>query len=125
MARARENRVTFPWGSLRCSCLPCRARAEKRFISACEDLWMLEITIDDLTAHSIGEIAARLPPMTSGVNEAALNEQFRLIREALQRPVSFERRKYGRIPLPLLLRVTPLDQTGQREDELTMTVVGK
>ena len=86
---------------------------------------MLEITIEDLTAHSFGEIAARLPPTSSGLNEAALNEQFRLIREALQRPVSFERRRYGRIPLPLLLRVTPLDQTGQRDEELTMTVVGK
>ena len=56
---------------------------------------------------------------------AELIEEFRKLRQALQRPVRFERRGYGRIPLPLLLRVTPLDQTGQRLDELALTVVGK
>jgi hypothetical protein len=54
-----------------------------------------------------------------------LTEQFRRLRQALQRPVTFERRSYGRIPLPLLLRVTPLDQTGKRMDDLATTVVGK
>jgi hypothetical protein len=68
-----------------------------------------------------------LPPYsaTSTLRAAELVQEFHKLRRALQRPVKFERRGYGRIPLPLLLRVTPLDQTGQRLDELTTIVVGK
>jgi hypothetical protein len=54
-----------------------------------------------------------------------LIDEFRKLRQALQRPVKFERRSYGRIPLPLLLRLTPLDQTRQRLDNLSSVVVGK
>jgi len=71
--------------------------------------------------------ALGLPPYSPGstIRAAALVEEFRKLRQALERHVKFERRSYGRIPLPLLLRVTPLDQTGQRLDELATTVVGK
>lgn len=61
----------------------------------------------------------------SPLQAAELLAEFRKLRQALQRPVRFERRDYGRIPLPLLLRVTPLDQTGHRLDQLALTVVGK
>lgn len=64
-------------------------------------------------------------PAISVERGAELTEHFRKLRAVLERPVSFERRRYGRIPLPMLLRVTPLDQTGRRLDELAMTVVGK
>ena len=66
--------------------------------------------------------ALGLPPYSRRVpmRTADLIDEFRKLRQALQRPVKFERRSYGRIPLPLLLRVTPLDQTGQRLDELTI-----
>jgi hypothetical protein len=71
--------------------------------------------------------ALGLPPYSrdSSLQTAELIEEFRKLRQALQRPVKFERRGYGRIPLPLLLRVTPLDQTRQRLDELATVVVGK
>lgn len=64
-------------------------------------------------------------PVEDTLRSSTLTEQFRRLRQVLQRPVGFERRGYGRIPLPLLLRVTPLDQTGQRLDELATTAVGK
>jgi hypothetical protein len=78
--------------------------------------------LTDQDAESLG-----LPPYSdeAPLRTAELVEEFRKLRRALQRPVKFERRDYGRIPLPLLLRVTPLDQTGQRLDELAITVVGK
>jgi hypothetical protein len=71
--------------------------------------------------------ALGLPPYTDDMplRHAELIAEFRKLRQALQRPVKFERRGYGRIPLPLLLRVSPLDQTGQRLDDLSMIVVGK
>jgi len=71
--------------------------------------------------------ALGLPAYSPGslLRTAELVEEFHKLRYALQRPVKYERRSYGRIPLPLLLRLTPLDQTGQRLDELTTTVVGR
>lgn len=71
--------------------------------------------------------ALGLPPYSqdSELQTQELIDEFRKLRQALQRPVKFERRSYGRIPLPLLLRVTPLDQTRQRLDKLTSVVVGK
>jgi len=86
---------------------------------------MSAIATDFLTAQEINSLG--LPPYSvdEPLRAAELIEQFRTLRQALQRPVKFERRSYGRIPLPLLLRVTPLDQTGQRLDRLAMTVVGK
>jgi hypothetical protein len=67
------------------------------------------------------------PPQTTApaLSRAELTEQFRALKEALEGPVTFERRRFGRIALPILLRVTPLDQTGQRLEDLAMTVVGK
>jgi hypothetical protein len=83
------------------------------------------MTTDFLTVLDTQSLG--LPPYSEDVplRTAELIEAFRKLRQALQRPVKFERRGYGRIPLPLLLRVTPLDQTGQRLDELSTTVVGK
>lgn len=71
--------------------------------------------------------ALGLPPYKQDreLQTEELIEDFRKLRQALQRPVKFERRSYGRIPLPLLLRVTPLDQTRQRLDNLASVVVGK
>jgi len=71
--------------------------------------------------------ALGLPPykQDSELQNDELIEEFRKLRQALQRPVKFERRSYGRIPLPLLLRVTPLDETRQRLDNLSSVVVGK
>lgn len=59
------------------------------------------------------------------LNSQIMAEQFRLLKEALNRPVTFERRRYGRIPLPLLLQVTPLDDAGRRLENLTTIVVGR
>ena len=80
---------------------------------------------DFLTAQETESLG--LPPYfdDAPLPTAELIEEFRKLRQALERPVKFERRGYGRIPLPLLVRVMPLDQTGQRLDELAMTVVGK
>jgi hypothetical protein len=80
---------------------------------------------DFLTSHDTEALG--LPPYSdeAPMRTSELIEGFRKLRYALQQPVSFERRGYGRIPLPLLLRVTPLDQTGQRIEDLAMTVVGK
>jgi len=80
---------------------------------------------DFLTRQETEELG--LPPYAPGssLRTAELIEEFHKLRKALQRPVTFERRSYGRLPLPLLLRLTPLDQTGQRLDELTTIVVGK
>jgi hypothetical protein len=71
--------------------------------------------------------ALGLPPYKQDreLQTEELIDEFRKLRQALQRPVKFERRSYGRIPLPLLLRVTPLDQTRQRLDNLSSVVVGK
>lgn len=71
--------------------------------------------------------ALGLPPYKQDreLQTEELIEEFRKLRQALQRPVKFERRSYGRIPLPLLLRLTPLDQTRQRLDNLASVVVGK
>jgi hypothetical protein len=52
-------------------------------------------------------------------------QQFQALKDALSRPVEPDRRRYGRIPLPMLLQVTPLDSNGQPQEELTTTVVGK
>ena len=86
---------------------------------------MLASATDFLTTQETQALG--LPPYSpdTALRSAELIEEFRKLRQALQRPVKFERRGYGRIPLPLLLRVTPLDQTGQRLDELSTIVVGK
>ena len=80
-------------------------------------------TVDD----RMGNRVAAWPPhsATALLHSSQLTQQFRKLQEALERPVTYERRRYARIPLPLLLRVTPLDQTGQRLENLAMTVVGK
>jgi hypothetical protein len=86
----------------------------------------MNVTASDfLTTQETEELG--LPPYADGsaLRSAELIEEFHKLRQALQRPVKFERRNYGRIPLPLLLRATPLDQTGQRLEELTTIVVGK
>ena len=86
---------------------------------------MSAIAVDSFSAPDAGQFGSILHTAEETMRFSTLTEQFRRLRQALQRPVSFERRSYGRIPLPLLLRVTPLDQTGQRLDELAVTVVGK
>ena len=64
-------------------------------------------------------------PSSNETRLSALAEQFRKLKEAFERPVVYERRKYGRIPLPLVLQLTPLDQTGQQLKSLAVAVVGK
>jgi hypothetical protein len=95
-------------------------------VAPLRELELMSATATDfLTAQDTQALG--LPPYSDEVplRHAELIEEFRKLRHALQRPVRFERRGYGRIPLPLLLRVTPLDQTGQRLSELSMIVVGK
>jgi hypothetical protein len=86
---------------------------------------MCAITADSPTAPEFDEPIAPWQDADAALRSSALTEQFRRLRKALERPVTFERRNYGRIPLPLLLRVIPLDQTGQRMEDLATTVVGK
>jgi hypothetical protein len=78
--------------------------------------------LTDQDARALG-----LPPYSpeTALRANELIEEFRKLRHALERPVKFERRGYGRIPLPLLLRLVPLDQTGHRMDDLETVVVGK
>ncbi len=82
-------------------------------------------TADFLTAQETDALGLPRYSEDPSLRTDELIEEFRKLRQALQRPVKFERRGYGRIPLPLLLRVTPLDQTGQRLDELSSIVIGK
>jgi hypothetical protein len=74
--------------------------------------------------ESITEFLSARHAAESLLASHSMAQQFRALKEALNKPVSFERRRYGRIPLPMLLHVTPLDQTGQRLENLTTTVVG-
>jgi hypothetical protein len=78
---------------------------------------------DERAAHPL---AAGPPQLVSALlHNSQLNQQFRKLKQALEQPVTYERRAFARIPLPLLLRITPLDETGQRLDHAAMTVVGK
>ena len=81
--------------------------------------------IEQHASESVVKFLSARHAAESLLNSQLMAEQFRALKEALNRPVTFERRRYGRIPLPLLLQVTPLDQTGQRLENLTTTVVGK
>ena len=76
--------------------------------------------------QAVQALAAGPPQSVSALlHSSQLNQQFRKLKQLLERPVTCERRAYARIPLPLLLRITPLDETGQRLDHAAMTVVGK
>lgn len=79
--------------------------------------------IDQLQA--VHPAAGQQQPVAALLHRSQLTQQFRKLKDALERPVSYERRRYARIPLPLLLQVTPLDQTGQRLEQAAVTVVGK
>lgn len=79
--------------------------------------------LDERAAHPLA--AGPRQPVTALLHRSQLTQQFRKLKEALERPVTNERRRFARIPLPLLLRVTPLDETGQRLDHAAETVVGK
>jgi hypothetical protein len=90
-----------------------------------ENYRMSESVADQANDQAGVELAS---PRNSAVPQSrisALTEQFRMLKEALERPVSFERRQFGRISLPLVLQVTPLDQTGQPLEQLATTSVGK
>ena len=66
------------------------------------------------------------PQLVSALlHSSQLNQQFRKLKQVLEQPIAYERRAFSRIPLPLLLRVTPLDATGHRLDDAAVTVVGK
>ena len=81
------------------------------------------------TSAHLSDVLESSVPVLSLVDavrrSAAVTEQFRKLKAALERPVDFERRRYGRIALPMPLVVTPLDQTGLPLTGLTITVVGK
>jgi hypothetical protein len=95
------------------------------FVSLREIDRMSETVADPLPEPSVAEFPAPRHTADAPLRNSALTEQFRRLKEALERPVSFERRQYGRIALPLVLQVTPLDQTGQRLKHLALQVVGK
>lgn len=86
---------------------------------------MSEFVADPLHEQAVAELTATRHPAAAPLRNSALTEQFRMLKEALERPVSFERRQFGRIALPLVLQVTPLDQTGQPLEHLALRVVGK
>jgi hypothetical protein len=86
---------------------------------------MSETVADPLDEQAVADLTLSRHPAASPQRASALTEQFRILKAALERPVSFERRQYGRIPLPLVLQVTPLDQTGQPLEQLELEVVGK
>jgi hypothetical protein len=86
---------------------------------------MSETVADPLPEPEIAELPTSRNTAGAPLRSSALTEQFRILRQALERPVSFERRQYGRIALPLVLQVTPLDQTGQPLKHLSLQVVGK
>ncbi|HEY4232013.1 MAG TPA: hypothetical protein VGM76_01175 [Lacipirellulaceae bacterium] len=86
---------------------------------------MSETIADQTHEYAVAELVPPRHPAASQVRSSALTEQFRRLKDALERPVSFERRQFGRIALPLVLQVTPLDQTGQPLEPLAMAVVGK
>ncbi len=83
----------------------------------------MALTLEKQPAHAV----AAWPPQPAAeiLQDPSLIHQFRDLQDALQQPVTCERRSYARIPLPLLLQVTPLDQTEQRLDNSARTVIGK
>jgi len=83
------------------------------------------LTLDDRHAVAFADVSPRQPLDGAALAEYELAAQYRTLKAALHRPVTFERRHFTRIPLPMTLRLTPLDQTGQRLDHLAMTVIGK
>lgn len=83
------------------------------------------LSLDDPQAVAFADNCSRRPPGQPAMTEYELAAQYRSLKAALNRPVTFERRHFTRIPLPMPLRLTPLDQTGQRLDHLTLTVIGK
>jgi hypothetical protein len=86
---------------------------------------MSETIADPFRKQSVAQFESSQCSVTAPPRASSLTEQFRILKQALQRPVAFERRQYGRIALPLVLRVTPLDQTGQPLQHLAIQVVGK
>jgi hypothetical protein len=86
---------------------------------------MSESVADQTHEQAVAELIPPRHPAASQLRSSALTEQFRKLKEALERPVSFERRQFGRISLPLVLQVTPLDQTGQPLEHLATSAVGK
>jgi hypothetical protein len=86
---------------------------------------MSETVGDQSHEQAVAELMPPRHPAALKLRSSALTEQFRRLKDALQRPVSFERRQFGRMALPLVLRVTPLDQTGQPLEHLATTSIGK
>jgi hypothetical protein len=86
---------------------------------------MMETFTDQVPEHAVADLIPPRHPAASQLRSSALTEQFRTLKEALERPVTFERRQFGRMALPLVLQVTPLDQTGQPLEHLATSTVGK
>jgi hypothetical protein len=86
---------------------------------------MIESVVDHGPEQAVAETLSPRHPVATQMRGAALTEQFRTLKKALERPVNFERRQFSRMALPLVLRVTPLDQTGQPLEHLSTTTVGK
>jgi hypothetical protein len=86
---------------------------------------MSETVADQFLDQAHFEVPTPRQSTPAQTRASALTEQFRLLKEALERPVTFERRQFGRIALPLVLQITPLDQTGQPLEHLATSAVGK
>src|SRR5882724_2441791 len=86
---------------------------------------MSETVADQFLEQAHLEVPPPRQSTPAQVRLSALTEQFRLLRDALERPVTFERRQFGRIALPLVLQITPLDQTGKPLEHLATSAVGK
>ena len=56
---------------------------------------------------------------------ASLTRQVETLVSRLQSPPKFERRRYERVAMPVLLQLTPLDATGEPISEQMITIVGK
>jgi hypothetical protein len=86
---------------------------------------MMESFADLGPEQAVADLIPPRHPAASQLRSSALTEQFRTLKEALERPVTFERRQFGRMALPLVLQVTPLDQTGQPLENLATSTIGK
>jgi hypothetical protein len=86
---------------------------------------MMETFADQGPEQVVADLIPPRRPAAAQSRSSALTEQFRTLKNALERRVTFERRQFGRIPLPLVLQVTPLDQTGQPLENLAASMIGK
>lgn len=68
---------------------------------------------------------AGMPTIAGRVDAPTLAEQIETLVARLQSPPKFERRRYERVAMPVLLQLTPLDDGGRPRSDQTITIVGK